>query len=80
MTSCPQCCGEDTDVKDSRRNSLDEHVIVKRRRLCRDCGLKFNTFELQEDVYRGLRIPEQHTAALRRASEVLVNYLKYKEE
>jgi transcriptional repressor NrdR len=40
---CPFCDFDDTQVKDSR--PLEESNVIKRRRLCTNCGGRFTTFE-----------------------------------
>lgn len=40
---CPFCNFIDTKVIDSR--AQDEHVTIRRRRLCESCGKRFTTYE-----------------------------------
>ena len=40
---CPFCGNIDTQVKDSR--PAEEHVAIRRRRLCAACGGRFTTYE-----------------------------------
>ncbi|MDZ7709658.1 MAG: transcriptional regulator NrdR [Roseovarius sp.] len=40
---CPFCGNIDTQVKDSR--PAEEHVSIRRRRFCPDCGGRFTTYE-----------------------------------
>ena len=40
---CPFCGTEDTQVKDSR--PTEDHVAIRRRRLCPNCAARFTTFE-----------------------------------
>ncbi|MCH9764527.1 MAG: transcriptional regulator NrdR [Alphaproteobacteria bacterium] len=40
---CPQCSGENTQVKDSR--PTEENTAIRRRRVCPDCDARFTTFE-----------------------------------
>jgi len=40
---CPYCGNVDTQVKDSR--PAEDHVAVRRRRLCLACGGRFTTYE-----------------------------------
>lgn len=40
---CPFCLGFDTQVKDSR--PAEDHNVVRRRRECVRCGLRFSTAE-----------------------------------
>ncbi len=40
---CPFCGNVDTQVKDSR--PAEEHVAIRRRRLCPSCGGRFTTYE-----------------------------------
>ncbi len=40
---CPFCGNIDTQVKDSR--PAEEHVSIRRRRLCPACGGRFTTYE-----------------------------------
>lgn len=44
--TCP-VCGGDTRIIDSRNK--DDHK--KRRRVCQECGYKFNTIEIDMDLY-----------------------------
>ena len=39
---CPFCGSTDTQVKDSR--PAEDHVAIRRRRLCPDCGGRFTTY------------------------------------
>ena len=43
---CPFCTFFDTQVKDSRPS--DDGLLIKRRRLCPNCGARFTTFERVE--------------------------------
>lgn len=40
---CPFCNYEDTKVIDSR--SQDDNTVIRRRRLCENCGKRFTTYE-----------------------------------
>ncbi len=40
---CPFCGNVDTQVKDSR--PAEDHVAIRRRRFCADCGGRFTTYE-----------------------------------
>ena len=40
---CPFCPSDDTEVKDSR--PTENNTVVRRRRICSDCGARFTTFE-----------------------------------
>jgi transcriptional repressor NrdR len=40
---CPFCGNIDTQVKDSR--PAEDHVAIRRRRFCADCGGRFTTYE-----------------------------------
>lgn len=40
---CPFCGNADTQVKDSR--PAEDHVAIRRRRLCPACGGRFTTYE-----------------------------------
>ncbi len=40
---CPFCGFKDTQVKDSRPN--EEDTLIRRRRLCPECGSRFTTLE-----------------------------------
>lgn len=40
---CPYCGGVETQVKDSR--PAEDHVAIRRRRSCPDCGGRFTTYE-----------------------------------
>ncbi len=40
---CPFCGNVDTQVKDSR--PAEDHVSIRRRRLCPECGGRFTTYE-----------------------------------
>ncbi len=40
---CPYCGNVDTQVKDSR--PAEDHVAIRRRRLCTACGGRFTTYE-----------------------------------
>ncbi len=40
---CPYCNCGDTQVKDSR--PTEDNTVIRRRRVCSDCGGRFTTFE-----------------------------------
>lgn len=40
---CPFCGNADTQVKDSR--PAEDHVAIRRRRFCPECGGRFTTYE-----------------------------------
>ena len=40
---CPYCQSEDTQVKDFR--PAEDGAVIRRRRVCPDCGGRFTTFE-----------------------------------
>ena len=40
---CPYCMNADTQVKDSR--PTEDSTVIRRRRVCPDCGGRFTTFE-----------------------------------
>jgi len=40
---CPFCGHQDTQVKDSR--PTEDNSVIRRRRVCADCGGRFTTFE-----------------------------------
>ena len=40
---CPYCMNADTQVKDSR--PTEDNTVIRRRRICSDCGGRFTTFE-----------------------------------
>ena len=49
--TCP-ICGGDTRIIDSRNK--DDHK--KRRRICQECGYKFNTIEIDMDLYLKMEV------------------------
>lgn len=53
---CPHCGGHDQQVKDSRPSS----DMIRRRRLCKTCGLRFTTFESFAVEAPFLRTLRQH--------------------
>lgn len=62
---CPFCRATDTRVVDSRL--ADEGVIIRRRRLCSDCGRRFTTIEsagLQVIKRSGVTEPFSRTKVL----------------
>lgn len=62
---CPFCRATDTRVIDSRL--ADEGVIIRRRRLCSDCGRRFTTIEsagLQVIKRSGVTEPFSRTKVL----------------
>ena len=44
---CPSCRCSNFRVIDSR----PYESVIKRRRLCKSCGYKFNTYEIDEELY-----------------------------
>ena len=51
--TCP-VCGGDTRIIDSRNK--DDHK--KRRRICQKCGYKFNTIEIDMDLYLKMEVKQ----------------------
>lgn len=51
--TCP-VCGGDTRIVDSR--SKDD--CKKRRRKCQECGYKFNTIEIDMDLYLKMEVKQ----------------------
>lgn len=49
--TCP-VCGGDTRIVDSRNK--DDHK--KRKRVCQKCGYKFNTIEIDMDLYLKMEV------------------------
>lgn len=45
---CPFCFYEDTKVIDSR--AQDNNTVIKRRRLCENCGKRFTTYERIDSI------------------------------
>lgn len=45
---CPFCKSEDTKVTDSR--ATDDGNAIRRRRECQQCGRRFTTYEMVEEV------------------------------
>ena len=45
---CPFCSSENTRVIDSR--PADDNNSIRRRRMCDECGKRFTTYEIIEDV------------------------------
>ena len=45
---CPFCKSEDTKVTDSR--ATDDGKAIRRRRECQQCGRRFTTYEMVEEV------------------------------
>jgi transcriptional repressor NrdR len=58
---CPFCQSQDTQVKDSR--PAEDGAVIRRRRVCPDCGGRFTTFERVQlrDLYvvkkNGRKVP-----------------------
>ena len=56
MIQCEKC-GEDINVIDSRTTNASYlliGVLARRRRACKNCGHRFTTFEVTEDVVKTL--------------------------
>jgi transcriptional regulator NrdR family protein len=52
--NCPQC-GETVAVIDSRSKKTEHKTsMVYRRRACENCGKRFSTYEMTEDMLRNL--------------------------
>jgi len=45
---CPFCNYEDTKVVDSR--AQDDNAVIRRRRLCENCGKRFTTYERVDTI------------------------------
>jgi transcriptional regulator NrdR family protein len=43
---CPECGAADTAVKDTRPTSWGACSVIRRRRLCVQCRIRFTTYEL----------------------------------
>ncbi len=54
---CPDCESEKIGIKNSRKEdkcgSVFEHI--RRRRICKDCGFRWTTFEISEEEYKQLK-------------------------
>lgn len=46
--TCPKCGSENNRIVDSRQRDN----TTMRRRWCNNCGLRFNTLEVQEEKYK----------------------------
>lgn len=69
MLNCPKCTNE-IKVIDSRvTNSYyyDSGLLAKRRRECKTCGHRFNTFEVTEDVVKEFLAAKVKLSVLREA-------------
>lgn len=60
---CPECKSDDNYVYDSRRVCEKKINSVKRRRECKDCFHRWNTYEMSEEemnrVRRFLEVKEE---------------------
>ena len=52
---CPSCRGRLDKVRDSRPAQFHGQKIIRRRRVCTDCGERHNTFEVLEPSHDDLR-------------------------
>lgn len=55
--NCPFCALRPTGVVKTERpldEGMDEGEVKRRRRICRNCGRDFHTFEVHESVFRTL--------------------------
>ena len=46
---CPECGSKDNGVADTRSN--DKPRGIYRRRVCKECGLRFTTYEITEEDF-----------------------------
>lgn len=80
---CCITCGAKTSVKDSRPIRLGKLLAVRRRRLCQQCRIRFNTVEISIESFKEIdtlaavdSVPtilalKELEAAMRRLSDVL---------
>lgn len=47
---CPKCKSQETGVKDSR--PINNNSMIRRRRRCRKCQHRWNTYEVPDDVFQ----------------------------
>ena len=51
---CNTCGAAETFVKDTRPTRFGEHSVIRRRRLCAQCKVRFTTIEIQADALERL--------------------------
>jgi len=51
---CDTCGAAETFVKDTRPTRFGEHSVIRRRRLCAQCKVRFTTIEIQADALERL--------------------------
>lgn len=49
--NCPVCGCKESFIIDSRRSN----GMVKRRRVCGKCSVRFNTYEIEESIFEEMR-------------------------
>lgn len=64
--TCP-VCGGDTRIIDSR----DKEEFKKRRRKCLECGYKFNTIEIDMDLYLKMEVKTMIELTIENPEKVL---------
>ena len=51
---CPRCDSKNVEIVDSRHYKN----TTRRRRECKDCKVRFNTLEVEENEYKYLKLKE----------------------
>ena len=65
---CVNCKSPDVIVIDTR--DVDKNNAVRRRRVCKSCGVRFSTYEISDDIY----------IELLRRSVIYEDFVKWKEK
>ena len=55
---CPRCDSKNVEIVDSRQYKN----TTRRRRECKDCKVRFNTLEVEENEYKYLKLKESALA------------------
>ena len=73
---CNTCGAAATVVKDTRPSKFGKHCVIRRRRLCTQCGVRTTTIEIDALVLDMLAggSPTDPVVALREIEQILQRY------
>jgi transcriptional regulator NrdR family protein len=60
---CPSCAGQTTRVTNSREDASTNHLRWRRYK-CRECGLKFSTYEILSTEYEKVQATRINTTQI----------------
>ena len=58
VKACPSCVQGAAETKDSRSERQGDIWVVRRRKRCKSCGHRWNTYEVHGDLFDAADLPE----------------------